>query len=168
MITTSTYIKKNGVLSVPLDEISKNSSRWFSPLENGNCLKDVTDFLYLEGAIILKINQNFALDFRHWDLVDQLWAYLLNSTEELLAGCKETSFFFPDQPLEVKIKVIDNGQLYIRIGVHEYIADQKEFIDTIIRDGISFFTILGKYSIYHKQQKEVFCKRFGEIGYINL
>lgn len=47
-------------------------------------LENSLDFDYLNGAITLKYFEQTLLDATLWDLVDQLWAYILNVLDDML------------------------------------------------------------------------------------
>ncbi len=55
---------------------------------------------YINGVIDLRINGEQILGRPQWDLVDQLWAYIVNGACEV-ALKKSFSTYFPDQPLQM-------------------------------------------------------------------
>ena len=62
---------------------------------------------YIKGIIELSIDGQDIITRAEWDLVDQLWAYLVNGACELASG---RSFMtrFPDQPIELRF-TLDAG-----------------------------------------------------------
>lgn len=70
---------------------------------------------YIEGAIELTIHGQPILTLGMWDLVDQLWAYLVEGIFELHER-REFHTFFPDQPLEVRFKPLGGGRVLVRVG----------------------------------------------------
>ncbi|MFC7743159.1 hypothetical protein ACFQXA_22635 [Nocardiopsis composta] len=63
---------------------------------------------HIDGAIVLSVDGEVFFDESLWDLVDQLWAYILNMLEEL--GEKDSAkTFFPDQPVELVFRRIGEG-----------------------------------------------------------
>ncbi len=67
--------------------------------------KPPPDADYIKGVIELTIGGVEILTRRVWDLVDQLWAYMVNGVAEVAAG---RSFLtrFPDQPLELRFELV--------------------------------------------------------------
>ncbi|HEY0482321.1 MAG TPA: hypothetical protein VGD37_32595 [Kofleriaceae bacterium] len=60
----------------------------------------VADPDYIKGAIELSIDGVDIITRAEWDLVDQLWAYLVNGACELASG-RSFATRFPDQPIEL-------------------------------------------------------------------
>jgi hypothetical protein len=59
---------------------------------------------YIKGVIELSIDGQPIITRAEWDLVDQLWAYMVNGADEI---AKHRSFVtrFPDQPIELLFTV---------------------------------------------------------------
>ena len=56
----------------------------------------------VEGALVVTVSGVEFMGLRHWDYVDQLWAYLVDTFVKFRAtGQAETTF--PDQPLEFRL-----------------------------------------------------------------
>lgn len=56
------------------------------------------------------------MGLEQWDLINHLWSYFIDAIDELIEGKWETSFLFPDQPLNVILrneKRNQNGLLII-------------------------------------------------------
>lgn len=162
MITSETYIKnKNRITS--MHELLKNPLNYFTPLGNGEVLDDVEDFNYVEGAIILKINNVSMLGFQHWDLVDQLWVYLITSVEQLIDGKQYFSFYFPDQPLKFEIKAISSTLLLVSVDGKTCIVDRNEFFTQILEDARHFFFVLKGVSDTQQKQFNTLLDRISNI-----
>jgi hypothetical protein len=84
------------------------------------------------------------LDFRHWDLVDQLWSYLVDAVESLVSGEKAVEFYFPDQPLLFKMKVISDFVLLLELEDMRYSVNRQEFLGSLLKGAESFFLILSQ------------------------
>jgi hypothetical protein len=63
----------------------------------------ILDEDYIEGAIELFVDQKPILSREQVDLVDQLWAYLVEGLEQLAVG-REFSTYFPDMPVEIVLQ----------------------------------------------------------------
>ncbi|WP_054941450.1 hypothetical protein [Paenibacillus ihuae] len=102
---------------------------------------------YLEGAIVMNYNNRPIMTFRLWDLVGNLWAYLLNAVEEFLVNGK-SECYLPDQP--IKIEIIENKYDYIIfiIGDGKYgsfIIPKIEFLQSIFNEAEHFFMRFDEY-----------------------
>ena len=51
------------------------------------------DTFYIEGAIVLSLNGREIFQLKHYDLVDQLWAYIVDGLHAILEG-KDYDVFF--------------------------------------------------------------------------
>lgn len=131
-----------------------NNTREISSLEN------FLDFEYLNGAIKLTYCEQTLLDVTLWDLVDQLWAYILNVVESLLmTGEGET--YFPDQPVKLHLKSISGDLVLYEIEANEHIKvvlPKNEFIETILEGADDFFKNMeecfkGKCSYQYEIEK---------------
>ena len=106
--------------------------------------KPVPDEYHIDGAIDLVINGKRLLGFEDWDLVDQLWAYLIDGLFSVFESGKPFQTFFPDQPLKLQISRATVSRLVFSVGDHSEnisatcllpIVGQggKDFIKEIIR-----------------------------------
>jgi len=119
-----------------------------SYLKIGNEFVPLTNFkgalpdeFYVDGAIHLKINGTVLLDQTLWDLVDQLWAYIVNGIEALSEG-KSHICFFPDQPVEMKFEPVGEGCVLFSVDAAErrtVVVDRQELIKSILEEANAFF-----------------------------
>jgi len=63
------------------------------------------DIQYIEGAIELSVNGVRMIDRSVCDLVDQLWAYIVNGLDNLSQG-RAHHCHFPDQPLQLSFELL--------------------------------------------------------------
>ncbi len=84
-ITITTYLQIDGAL-VPATEFAGR----------------VADDQYIEGAIDLTVGYKPLLSTEQVDLVDQLWAYLVDGVGELAAG-RAFSTYYPDMPVQIRM-----------------------------------------------------------------
>lgn len=141
MIEINTYLKKQVTIS-SLENINEEISRYFVPLNRKEDLCYIDDFDYIEGAITICADEEYILDFRHWDLVDQLWVYLLHAVYEMLTQRKEVKFYFPDQPIEFKVKMLSDYAILLSVKDEKHIVNRKEFMEALLEGGQHFFSIL--------------------------
>ncbi|RUT39512.1 hypothetical protein EJP82_25880 [Paenibacillus anaericanus] len=112
-----------------------NNTREVSDLEN------LLDFDYLSGAITLTYCEQTLLDVTIWDLVDQLWAYILNVIESLL-NTGEGETYFPDQPVKLRLKSVSGDLVLYEIEANDHIKvllPKNEFIETLLEGADVFF-----------------------------
>jgi hypothetical protein len=95
---------------------------------------------YVEGWISLSVDGRELLNEGHWDLVDQLWAYLIDGLVESLDSGKAFECFFPDQPLKLRIQPMTWNELVFTVGEDSTRASKGSFIEAIATGGKEFFT----------------------------
>ena len=107
MLTVETYIKHMDC---------------FVKIEPDTDIELVTDVFYVEGAIVIKYYTQEIMGLEQWDLINHLWSYFIDAIDELIEGKWETSFLFPDQPLNVILRNEKRNQngLLIIIGDKKY------------------------------------------------
>ena len=99
---------------------------------------------HIDGAIVLSVDGEVFFDESLWDLVDQLWAYILNMLEEL--GEKDSvKTFFPDQPVELVFRRIGGGRLVISVDTgwrtkRTLQVDEADFARALLGGAEEFFT----------------------------
>jgi len=89
----------------------------------------VLDEEYIEGAIELSVDHKPILTRELADLVDQLWSYLLEGLEEVLAG-RELTTSYPDMPVEIVLRP-EGKQVTIRVDRKKGIAEATLPIDDL-------------------------------------
>ncbi len=146
MFICNSFIKKPEVI---IKDLNKNVENYFINVCETNELikikKDI-DLDYLEGVVYLEYFDNIIMDFKYWDLVDQLWAYILDMIEAFLSnGIAETTF--PDQPVLLSFKNISNE--YILVSIDENIKKtwtlpKQELLTTLIFAAEDFFKQITK------------------------
>lgn len=99
---------------------------------------------FIEGAIVMNINEVCILDENEWDYVSYIWISLAEMASELRSS-GFTESFFPDQPLRISFKRIDPGYVLVQLSegqekphksarVNEY-----ELLEALRDAGIRFF-----------------------------
>lgn len=93
---------------------------------------------YIEGAIEFSINGKSVFSQAHWDLVDQLWAYILEGLHRVRdAGFYE--IYFPDQPLLLRLKKMNQHQLEIQVGDVVHVVPFQKCIALLSTGADAFF-----------------------------
>lgn len=97
------------------------------------------DEYYIEGWIDLSIGVSKILGRAHWDLVDQLWVYLVDGTTQLTEGQHEWETFFPDQPLRLALQLNGANKLAVIVGDKQFLVKASDFREAISHGGVCFF-----------------------------
>lgn len=131
----------------------------FIPINEFNDKLD--DDFYIYGAIDLNIKGVELINLDMYDLVDQLWAYIINGILELENGKIEFKTNFPDQPLPMSFILNKNSNIITIITKPydkniEAKVDYREFVKTICVSAKEFFDKLSKIEI----NKEVMSKDY--------
>ncbi|ENJ9654218.1 hypothetical protein AB2T14_001841 [Clostridium botulinum] len=144
MFICKSYIKKPDIKIDNLGEINEKFQKYFIEVSQKNIITQVAnklDLNYLEGAIYLRYGDETILDFRLWDYVDQLWAYIINLVEEFtLNGDSQT--LFPDQPIKIKFKSISDEYMIMIVendSLYTWTLPKKEFLNILLNESELFF-----------------------------
>src|SRR5699024_5462914 len=105
------------------------------------------DFDYIDGTIIIEYYDHFFMDFRFWELVDQLWCYFILLLEEVLqTGYGMT--YFPAQPLKMEMKIVSNCLLLFSLDEGRKIREllpMYEFMTAILKGAEIFYSSFTLY-----------------------
>lgn len=98
-----------------------------------------SDEYYIEGWIELNIGTIRLLGREQCDLVDQLWAYLIDGTTQLLRGHSRWETYFPDQPLRLALQLEGAKKLVFTVGEEQSTVKFSAFRNAVSLGGIQFF-----------------------------
>lgn len=132
-----------------VNSININPDYYFINVEDTSRLIEITkqiDFNYLNGAICLEYLDKTIMDFKLWDLVDQLWSYILNLLEDLINNGEGVTFF-PDQPIKLEVRDISKEFILFNLdygNVVNYTFPKKEFLNAILYGAESFYKNMNK------------------------
>ena len=145
-VYTKVYLRRREVPITDLIDLSANWEKYMYDVDEMS-QEELREYLaedsfYLEGAICVQSFGRNILSFMHWDLVDQLWSYFVQSLEKLLLeGEKSASFHFPDQPLKVEFSylkrkftlIIEERKTFVisERGMSEFLQKGREFMSRI-------------------------------------
>jgi hypothetical protein len=105
------------------------------------------DLDYIEGAIDLVINGVVVVDQSMWDLVDQLWSYLVTMVHELREQ-GHASTYFPDQALKISFERIGGSRVLVTSrpsrGTLKAVADESELVTALASAAVGFFTAMAE------------------------
>lgn len=109
----------------------------FVPIETFS--GSIPDKDYIEGAIVCIISGRTLFQLKHYDLIDQLWAYIVEGLSKLRDG-KDYDAFFPDQPLRIRFKLISPCCVEVSVGDETNRVDYDNFRSTLKNGAVEFFT----------------------------
>ena len=115
----------------------------FLPIEECSAAHSLPDEDYIEGSISCCINGQFFLTEEHWDLVDQLWAYILEGLSRLNRNEIYESTF-PDQPLLLRLEPISEELVKVSVGNNSYDLDRRILVRTLSTGANQFFSTMKK------------------------
>jgi len=108
----------------------------FVPVDDVNPKTVDTD--YVEGAIVWSVGDVQLLSETHWDLIDQLWVYMIDGAVQFLeSGTFES--YFPDQPLRLGFIRRGSNGVEVTVGENKHIVDRQVFLASLIDGGKHFF-----------------------------
>lgn len=152
MFTIKSYIKYP---HITIKHFNDAQEKHFVDINNYNeiiRIKKDLDLNYLKGAIYLIYNDQIIIDFCYYDMVDQLWGYLLNMMEEFLETNK-SEMSFPDHPTPIEMKNASQFYLVFSIGFVEWTLPKHEFFTALLLGAKDFFE---KLMLLIEEEKE-FC-----------
>ncbi|MFK4568348.1 hypothetical protein ABH902_002940 [Enterococcus sp. UD-01] len=142
MFTCTSYILKPGTI-VTMDNLKCNFVS-IDNLKEISIIKSNVDLFYVEGAICLKYIDEEILGRQHWDLVDQLWSYLVEMISMVIEkGQSET--YFPDQPIKLEMNRIANNQILFSMEsseVKKWNVPEQEFFSILLKSAKEFFNFM--------------------------
>jgi len=147
MLIIKSFLKKPQKDIYNLEEVTRNPHDFFIDIDNTAVIKELLkqfDEDYLEGALIIKYNERTILDFRHYDIIDDLLAYFLNMLDELQTQ-DASRYGFPDMPTDIKIDRINKTIFHISfVGSKkiEFKVPEYEFVRTLLDEAHHFFTVV--------------------------
>lgn len=158
MFYITTFLKNPLQKITNLDEIKFNTEKYFVDINNSKRIVEflsILDFDYLDGAILIRYNDEIIMDSTLWDLIDQLWSYILNLIQEFI-NTGEAETFFPDQPVKIKLKKITKSTVLFSVYNNSWQFDTNSFIKSLLDGAEVFFDKMAIYNIneenYYKDE----------------
>ncbi len=122
---------------------------------------------YVDGAIELVVGGVHVLGLRHWDVVDQLWAYIATALGNMLSS-GHGSTLFPDQPIELSFTRESNEVVVgLRVPGEPPVlarADGASLLRALCAEGIHFSERLIQLVPTHDVGYAVMRGTFVELG----
>ena len=105
-------------------------------------MRFIKDYDYTEGAIIVNYNGMDILGFRYWDLIDQLWSYIIDAIEQIAGFKAEVHFYLPDQPVRIDLKLISKDYVLLFIENEKQIFNKSELLLSLLKAAKDFWEIM--------------------------
>ena len=134
MVKIETYLQISGRLDdVKVKDCTKKDKKFF----------DEEDFLYITGGMNLQVDDVYVVTTDNYDDITFLWIFLSEGIRCSKFLTEKFTVTFPDGYQH--IKCIPVGIDQVKISYHagkenrSAIADKKELLEEVAREGISFF-----------------------------
>ena len=126
-------------LNIPHNELSE----FFINIDDTAEIKKITKYIdkdYIDGYIFMQYKNEVILDFQLYDLIDQLWSYIIDLVKTYLVT-GYASCYFPDQPILLELINITNNSNLIELHVDDkkFIFPQKKFLHALLVGAKHFF-----------------------------
>ncbi|MBW7476932.1 hypothetical protein K0T92_19630 [Paenibacillus oenotherae] len=131
-----------------LDDVVKLPEKYFVEMTDLVALNGIynqLDFMYLDGAIIIKYCDKELVGFRLWDLVAHLWAYIVNVIRDFMR-IGEGSTYFPDQPVELRLQKVSEHLLLFSVTGSEIVKivlPRDDFLLALLDGAEQFFACMS-------------------------
>ena len=162
MFVFESYIKRpdKKISFKEFEELNQKPEKYFVHIDDTASLTEIRDQIdprYIEGVLYFKYKDEIVFDFKLWDDVDCLWAYLVNMIGDFLKE-GEAQVYFPDQPIQLKLMPGKNGFIKFSVKSSDYSRysfPQKKFFQAVLDSAECFFRKLG---IYLGDEREYKCQ----------
>ena len=93
----------------------------------------IKDPRHIDGAIELTINSTYLIGQNQWDLIDQLWIYIIKGIESAIAG-REYIASFPDSPVKLSFKLSTSSpdKIEMTVGEQSIIHNTQELVHALL------------------------------------
>jgi hypothetical protein len=88
---------------------------------------------HIDGAIELIVNGKALISQEQWDLIDQLWIYIINGIESAING-KEYIASFPDSPVKLSFKQSTSSpdKIEMTVGEQSITHNTQELVNALL------------------------------------
>jgi hypothetical protein len=119
----------------------------------------VKDPRHIDGAIELTIDGSTLIAKEQWDLIDQLWIYIVNGMESAVNGESYTSSF-PDSPTRLSLKPTGTANLIeMTVGEKTISHNIQELGDALLDGAANCLEELGrimkKTDLYQEELQKI-------------
>jgi hypothetical protein len=125
-----------------------NPRKYFIPIDDRDKIKAIEkdlDFYYIDGAIVIEYYGYAIMDYKYWDLVDQLWMYFILLMDEIHRSNDKAEMYFPDQPVRLGFECIGKNDVLFILDDRKWRLPKKEFFRELVDQAEHFFRRLQEY-----------------------
>lgn len=145
----TSYLNNPNKKITDLNQLIYNPEQYFIDIDDSISIMkiyDELDYEYLHGAICIMYGDKCLMDYRLWDLIDQLWSYFINLIEDFYnTDFAET--YFPDQPIKITISRSDKSNIIFTLNSSEWILNKHGFLSSILNGAQNFFIRMDAYAV---------------------
>jgi hypothetical protein len=140
-----------------LGSINIKSGSTFTLVENYT--GSIRDPRHIDGAIVLVVDGVAIIGQEQWDLIDQLWIYIVNGLEQVVNG-KTYQSSFPDSATELSLQPITTThQIKMTVGDKSITHNSQELGNALL-DGAThclseLSRIMGKPDAYRDELERI-------------
>lgn len=149
-ITIRSYLKNPDYIINDINKINSQPEKYFIWIDDASRVKDVANIIdlnYIEGVITIEQNGKILMDFKYWDLVDQLWGYWINLIIDFVKFNKAETFF-PDQPIKLELNRVSNEIVLLKLiskSTFSWTLPKNEFFNALLDGANHFFEKMTEY-----------------------
>ena len=125
------------------------------------------DSHYINGAMELNINGVAVIDRSMWDLIDQLWMYIVTMLRNLKTS-GTAKFSFPDQALKFTCERIGRGMVrvasYPPEGPIVAVTNEADLVSALKKSGIAFFKVMRRLDSKHRKDYDELVRELEQVS----
>lgn len=126
-----------------IGSVNIQSGKNFILVNNYNGI--VKDPRHIDGAIELMVNGKAIISQEQWDLIDQLWIYIINGIESAING-KESIASFPDSPVKLSFKqsISSPDTIEMTVGEQSITHNTQELVNALLNGAEDCLKEIGR------------------------
>ncbi len=150
-----------------LDKISKKPHKYFIEITDKQKIlefKRKYNLEIIEGAIVIDFQNKTIMNFRHWDIIDELWASILDLIEAFNnSNDGYAEDWFPDQPCPIKFIAHEKELIQFHLGDSKWILPKEMFFFKLLEASELFFNSLIAYFPENKDWYQCELKKIEDL-----
>ncbi|OPH47372.1 hypothetical protein BC351_40165 [Paenibacillus ferrarius] len=160
MLEIDSYLLLPHAKITDLVDAVNNPHNYFINIKNYvkvNQIANKVDLNYVCGAIYIEYNYQPIINFSHWDLIDQLWAYIIDMIEQFKSQ-GNASTYFPDQPIKLEFQKLNEKLMFVTLNENRYSFESSIFIEKLLDSAEAFFNVMEQHfgdGLYALQLKKL-------------
>lgn len=146
------YLCNPNVSIIDLSRLKVDPDSFLTNIDNVSVLEKIKNEIdpdYINGVIYIQYGNQIIFDYTMWDLIDQLWSYIITVIKEYKIQ-KIGSAYFPDQPMRFEMEQATGNKLIFKLQTHqvkEWLLPEAEFLNVLLEEAAHFFSKLRELSL---------------------